>query len=71
MIDFDFLATAINEMLGTDKCIVFVNTNANPIKEDSRTVVTMSAARIPFAYVAVFSPSRLRVISLSVSRLHR
>lgn len=50
MIDLHYLGTAINDMIGVDKYCVHVNTNANPSKTDTRNVVTMSAARIPFAY---------------------
>ena len=49
MIDLHCLATAINDILG-DKYVVWLNTNAEPDESETRTVVTMSAARIPFAY---------------------
>ena len=49
MIDLHCLATAINDILG-DKYVVWLNTNAEPEESETRTVVTMSAARIPFAY---------------------
>lgn len=50
MIDLHYLGTAINDMIGTDKYAVYVNTNANPSKTDPRTVVTMNVGRVPFAY---------------------
>lgn len=49
MIDLHCLATAINDILG-DKYVVWLNTNAEPDESETRTVVTMSVARIPFAY---------------------
>lgn len=50
MIDLHYLGTAINAMIGEDKYCVHVNTNANPSKSETRNIVTMSVARIPFAY---------------------
>lgn len=50
MIDLHYLGTAINGMIGEDKYCVHVNTNANPSKSETRNIVTMSVARIPFAY---------------------
>ena len=50
MIDLHYLGTAINDMIGKEKYVVWVNTNANPSKTDPRNVVTMAVARIPFAY---------------------
>lgn len=49
MIDLHYLASTINDILG-DKYAVYVNTNANPNKDDMRAVVTMNVGRIPFAY---------------------
>lgn len=49
MIDLHYLASTINDILG-DKYAVYVNTNANPNKDDTRAVVTMNVGRIPFAY---------------------
>lgn len=48
MIRLDFLASAFNELLGYDKYCVYLNSNAFPDDIGDRTVVTMSALRVPF-----------------------
>ena len=50
MIDLHYLASKINETLGTSKYKVYLSTNANPEKIGDRNVVVMSVARIPYAY---------------------
>lgn len=50
MIRLEWLASVLNEMLGTDKYNVYLNSNAYPDETDSRTVVTMSVLRVPFGY---------------------
>lgn len=50
MIDLQYLAKAINDLLGVNKYAVWLNTNAEPDEDETRTIVTLSAARIPFSY---------------------
>jgi hypothetical protein len=65
MIDLHYLGTAINDMIGTDKYAVYVNTNANPSKTDTRTVVTMNVGRVPFAYTTEELDAESLLISLT------
>ena len=65
MIDLHCLATAINNQIGNEKYQVWVNTNANPSKTDTRNVVTMSVARIPFAYTTEELDAESLVITLT------
>ena len=50
MIKLEILANIINAILGTDKFVVFFNSNAYPDDTDNRTVVTMNALRVPFGF---------------------
>ena len=65
MIDLHYLGTAINEQIGVDKYQVWVNTNANQSMVDTRNVVTMSVARIPFAYTTEELDAESLVITLT------
>ena len=49
MIDLQYLATAINRIVGANDFAVFLNTNVAP-GEDGRTAVTLSATRVPFGF---------------------
>jgi hypothetical protein len=49
MMDLEFLASAINEILGSKYC-VYLKTNAAPSNIGSRTVVTMDVARFPYSF---------------------
>ena len=50
MIRLDFLADKFNEILGTDKYAVYLNSNAFPTDLGDRNVVTMNALRVPFGF---------------------
>jgi hypothetical protein len=50
MIRLDFLASKLNEILGTDKYAVYLNSNAFPDDLGDRNVVTMNVLRIPFGF---------------------
>lgn len=50
MINLQFLASAINEIIGYDKYFVHLNTNAAPSEKDERVVVVMNVVRAPFAF---------------------
>ena len=62
-LDLNFLADKINEILGFDKYVVYLNTNAFPDDIGARNVVTMNAARVPFS----FTTDELNVESLNVT----
>lgn len=63
MINLEDLTVAVNEVLGRDKFIVYLNSNAFPDAEEDRIVVTMSALRVPFG----FSTEELDAESLTVT----
>jgi hypothetical protein len=50
MIRLEWLVSAFNEILGTDKYNVYLNSNAYPDATDPRTIVTMNVLRVPFGY---------------------
>lgn len=50
MIRLEYLAMRINELLGTDKYCVYLNSNAFPEDIGERTVVTMNVMRVPFGF---------------------
>lgn len=50
MINLTFLAFKINEIIGYDKYVVYLNTNSTPSDTDARSVVTMNVVRAPFAF---------------------
>lgn len=63
MINLEDLMVAVNEVLGRDKFVVYLNSNAFPDAEEDRIVVTMSALRVPFG----FSTEELDAESLTVT----
>ena len=63
MINLEDLTVAVNEVLGRDKFVVYLNSNAFPDDEEDRIVVTMSALRVPFG----FSTEELDAESLTVT----
>jgi hypothetical protein len=50
MIDLQFLAAKINDIIGSDKYLVFLKTNVFPDDLNGRNVVTMEVLRTPFGY---------------------
>lgn len=50
MIDLNYLATAFNRIIGTDKYLVYVFTNAFPEPLGERNAVTMNVTRVPFGF---------------------
>lgn len=63
MIDLKYLAYAINKAIGTNKFVVYVNSNAFPDDIGDRKVVTMSVTRVPFG----FSTDDFNVESLNIT----
>lgn len=63
MINLEDLTVAVNEVLGRDKFVVYLNSNAFPDDEEDRIVVTMSALRVPFG----FSTEEIDAESLTVT----
>ena len=49
MTDLQYLANAINRIIGTKDYVVYLNTNGYP-KSDGKIVVTFSATRVPFGF---------------------
>lgn len=47
MIDLQYFASAINKSIGTNEFVVYLNTNRRP-EESGKTVVSLSATRVPF-----------------------
>jgi hypothetical protein len=50
MIDLNYLATAFNRIIGTDKYLIYVFTNAFPEPLGNRNAVTMNVTRVPFGF---------------------
>lgn len=50
MIDLEFLTAAFNEILGTDKFMVYLNTDVFNEDLGERNAVVMSVTRVPFGY---------------------
>ena len=50
MIDLNYLATAFNRIIGTDKYLVYVFTNAFPEPLGNRNAVTMNVTPVPFGF---------------------
>ncbi len=50
MIDLEYLTLAINEIIGRDKYLVYLKTNAAPEDLGDRNTVTMEVARYPYAF---------------------
>ena len=50
MIDLNYLATAFNRIIGTDKYLIYVFTNAFPEELGNRNAVTMNVTRVPFGF---------------------
>lgn len=63
MIRLEYLAYAINEELGLDKYVVYLNSNAYPDDIGDRNVVTLNATRIPFG----FSQEELDAESMTIT----
>lgn len=62
MIDLQYLATAINRIVGTNDFAVYLNTNGAP-EESGKTPVTLAATRVPFG----FTTAEIDAESLSVT----
>lgn len=50
MINLEYLAYAFNEILGKDKYLVYLFTNAAPVDTQGRNVVSLNVLRVPFGY---------------------
>jgi hypothetical protein len=50
MINLEELAFVFNELLGKDKYLVYLFTNAAPVDTQGRNVVSLNVLRVPFGY---------------------
>ncbi len=65
MIDLNFLATALNTIIGTDKYLIYVYTNEFPDDLGARNPVTMSVTRVPFGFDSAEMDAESMTITLT------
>lgn len=65
MIDLNYLATALNSLIGTDKYLIYVYTNAFPEDLGNRSAVTMNVSRVPFGFDNTKMDAESMIITLA------